>query len=450
MLRTKHFKKGGIHPPENKHFTEQISISAGVIPKVARIPLLQHLGKPAKAVVKKGDKVEEGTLIGEADGAFSANIHSSIPGTVVGIEQDYDPAGRLVEMIIIEFEGAYKAQTREAADWTKLSNQEILDRINQNGIVGLGGATFPTHIKVNPPKDKTIKYFLINGAECEPFLTCDHRLMLESSATILTGAQIVSKLLGVEKVFVCIENNKKDAQRLMKEQCKDYKGFEVAPLRVKYPQGGEKQLINAVLKKEVPSGGLPMDVQAIVSNVATCHSIYEAVVYNKPLTERVITVTGKTVIQPGNYKIKIGTPIKDILEDCGLKEHPGKIITGGPMMGWAQIDPQVSVIKNTNGVLVLSKKEAKTFNNFDCIRCGRCIEACPAGLLPSTMSIMIHNNRIDRAKEIGLFDCIECGCCAYVCPSERHMVQYFRLGKYILKSNTKYADRAIPVLPLVK
>ncbi len=450
MLKLSRFKRGGVHPPENKDISSQRSIINADMPKIVKIPLQQHAGAPATCIVKEGDSVKEGDLIGQANGSFSANIHSSIQGTVKSIVKEPTPIGFLSDMVVIEFEGTFSGQVnsfQKKGSWEHISRDEILKKITSAGIVGLGGAAFPTHIKLNPPKEKKIHTLIANGVECEPYLTCDHRLMLEKGLEIIEGIKILKKLMNVEQAIIGIENNKMDAISHMDDLCNKEKNIGVLPLKVNYPQGAEKQLILAALGKEVPTGGLPMDVGCVVTNVGTLYSVYEAVVYDKPIVDRIVTITGNTVKKPGNYKTKIGTPIKDLLDECGLTEKPKKVIIGGPMMGFTQHNLDTPIVKGTSGILVLSEKESKEHDEQPCIRCGECIRACPAYLMPCTMKDLSQANRFEELKKIGLFDCIECGCCSYVCPSHIKLVQYFRLGKVIIKSDKKYIEHKTPVIP---
>ncbi len=430
-LTIKAFNKGGVHPKENKHYTEQLPIENLHIPQTATIPLIQHLGKPAKPVVNKGDTIAEGQLIGEMDGFVSANIHSSIPGKVINIGNFPSLNNLKVPSIVIQLEGEFNKAKEEKFNWKKLKKEEIIKRITRAGIVGMGGATFPTHVKLSIPPGKNINAFIVNGAECEPFLTCDYRLMIEKTDEIIEGTQIIRKVLGVRNIYIGIELNKKDVIKKFKEKVDDT-DIEVVPLKVRYPQGGEKQLIKAVLNKEVPSGGLPFDVCAVVHNVGTILAIRDAVLFNKPLIERVVTVTGQIVKKPGNYKIKIGTSVKEIIEEIGLTEDADKVILGGPMMGIVASSLDVPVTKGTSGILILSAKEEEKirYDEYrDCIHCSRCLMYCPIGLHPAMLSILAENERYEEMKEYNILDCIECGCCNYVCPADRPIVQFMKIGK---------------------
>ncbi len=434
-IKIKTFKRGGIHPEENKHFTEGKSIENFPIPKKVIIPLSQHTGAPARPLVKKGDTVTEGQLIGEKNGKISANIHSPVPGKVIDVGNYLTFTGKKLLSVVIQTEGEFSLKTKEPVAWEELDREQLLQKITDAGIVGLGGAAFPTDVKYSPPPDKKIEYLIINGAECEPFLTSDDALMREKADEIIEGIKICMKILNVNKAFIGIELNKKEAIKIFSQKLNDNK-IEVVGLKTRYPQGGEKQLIKAITGREVPSGGLPMDVGTVVSNVGTVYAIWEAVVYNKPLIERVVTITGRIVENPGNYKIRIGTTIKEILETIKLKEEPEKIIFGGPMMGISVQSLDVPVVKGTSGILFMGKKEVNRFDYSkynSCIRCARCIKVCPMGLNPSMLSILGETGNYSEMKEYFIFDCIECGSCSFVCPSTRPIVQWIKIGKARLK-----------------
>lgn len=431
MLKT--FKVGGVHPPENK-------ISAGKkieqlpIPKTVFIPVAQHIGSPSTAVVNKGDVVKTGQIIAKSSGFVSTNIHSSVSGKVKKIDVSADSSGYPKQGIFIDVEGD---EWMEEIDRTEtliksfdLDGQKIIQKIQDAGIVGLGGATFPTHVKLVPPKGMKSEVLLINGVECEPYLTSDHRLMLEKADEILVGTQLLMKAMNVEKAVIGIENNKRDAIQLLTDKAKNYTGISVVTLKVKYPQGGEKQLIKAVTGKEVPSGGLPIAVGAVVSNIGTAFAVYEAVQKNKPLFERVVTVTGKSVANPSNFKVRIGTSTTELIEAAGgLPENTGKIISGGPMMGRAVVSLDVPVTKGTSGILIMPTEEAKRREYMECIRCSRCVSVCPMGLEPYLLMTCGQKQIFDRAENERVMDCIECGSCSYTCPSNRPILDYIRFGK---------------------
>ncbi|MDP8229806.1 MAG: electron transport complex subunit RsxC [Candidatus Gorgyraea atricola] len=422
-------KMNFIHPTEFKESTRHKKIEAAPLPKKVVILLSQHTGAPSEPLVKVGDLVQAGTLIGRSKGFISSNLHSSISGKVVAVD---NRAG-----ISIESDGQDKKEFSEMRrDVSSLSIKEIIDIVKEAGIVGLGGAAFPTHVKLSPPPGKKIDTLIINGAECEPFLSCDHRMMLERPKEILLGIGLIAKVLGVKDVIVGIEENKMDAIEALGSALFSDKGqgtrdkVRVVKLKTRYPQGGEKQLIKVLLNREVPSGGLPLDIGCVVSNVQTVFSIYEAVYFGKPLYERVVTVAGSFLKEPKNILVRIGTPIKDLLEFCGFNETVDvyKIVMGGPMTGVAQYSLDVPIIKGTSGILVLGK-EFEAGAELDCIRCGRCIDGCPAGLMPCMIGIGVQNNRFDIASSYEPKDCIECGACGYVCPSKIPLVQLIKLAK---------------------
>jgi len=431
MLKT--FKVGGVHPPENK-------ISAGKkievlpIPKTVFIPVAQHIGAPSTAVVNKGDVVKTGQIIAKSSGFVSTNIHSSVSGKVKKVDLSADSSGYPKQGIFIDVEGdEWEDNINRSDDLVKefdLDGQKIIQKIQDAGIVGLGGATFPTHVKLVPPKGMKAEVLLINGVECEPYLTSDHRLMLEKADEILVGTQLLMRAMNVEKAVIGIENNKRDAIQLLTDKAKNYKGITVAALKVKYPQGGEKQLIKAVTGKEVPSGGLPIAVGAVVSNVGTAFAVYEAVQKNKPLFERVVTVTGKGIAKPSNFKVRIGTATAELIEAAsGLPENSGKIISGGPMMGRSVVSLDVPVTKGTSGILIMPNEEAKRREYMECIRCSRCVSVCPMGLEPYLLMTFGQKQIFDRAENERVMECIECGACSYTCPSYRPILDYIRFGK---------------------
>ncbi len=420
---------GGVHPPDGKALSKECAIEAFPAPGRLFIPLSQHIGAPCKAVVGKGDAVLMGQVIGEATGFVSAPIHSSVSGTVAGIEKMPDIFGRKIDTVVIDNDGrdAWFEGMNRPQDTSSLDAGEIKKRIQAGGLVGMGGATFPTHVKVSPPDGKTIDTLILNGVECEPYLTADHRLMLEQPEKIVKGAGFLMKAVGARRGIIGIEANKPDAIEVMRGSVEGVEGWSVEALAVKYPQGAEKQLIKALLDREVPSGGLPMDVGALVNNVATAAAVYDAVALNKPLIERITTVTGEGVERPANLLVRVGTPISLLLEKTALRGGVKKIVLGGPMMGLAEFNVGLPVVKGTSGVLVLMEAESGDFGN--CIRCGRCVESCPSGLIPSELSVLCEAGEFDAAKECGVLDCIECGVCAYVCPAKRPIVHFIKLAK---------------------
>lgn len=431
MLKT--FKLGGVHPPENKLSADK-KIEILPIPKTVFIPVAQHIGAPATPVVKRGDEVKVGQIIAKSSSFVSTNIHSSVSGKVKKVDFSADSSGYVKQGVFIDvaddewIEGIDRSD--ELVKDFDLDGRKIIQKIQDAGIVGLGGATFPTHVKLVPPKGMKAEVLLINGVECEPYLTSDHRLMLEKADEILVGTQILMKAMNVEKAVIGIENNKTDAIKLLSEKIKNYKGISVVALKVQYPQGGEKQLINAVTGKEVPSGGLPIAVGAVVSNVGTAFAVYEAIQKNKPLFERVVTITGKGVANPSNFKVRIGTATTELVEAAGgLPENTGKVISGGPMMGRAVASLDIPVTKGTSGILLMQNEEATRGDYINCIRCSRCVSVCPMGLEPYLLMTLGEQQIFDRAEDEKIMDCIECGSCSYTCPSNRPLLDYIRYAK---------------------
>lgn len=438
----KTFRIGGVHPNDNKIYSAHKQITEVPLPKKAVIPLVQHIGAPAKALVVKGDKVKVGQLIAEAGGFVSANIHSPVSGTVTKVDSTVDAWGLRMPAIFIDVEGDEWMPEIDRSDELnticKLEAKEIIEKIKAAGIVGLGGACFPTHVKLMPPPGKKAEVLVVNGVECEPYLTCDHQLMLEKGEEIMVGIQILMRALDIKKAVIGIENNKTDAIELMQKLSSRYLGVSVEPLKLRYPQGGEKQLIDACISRQVPSGALPIEVGAVVDNVATIFAVYEAVQKNKPLISRVMTVTGKDVKSPGNYSVRFGTPLSEVLEFAGgIPQSTGKIIGGGPMMGRAMNNVDMPTNKRVSGVLMLTKEESYRKEPSACIRCAKCVSACPMGLEPYLLSKLAALSRFDEMEKHNVMDCIDCGCCQFTCPSNRPLLDYIRMGKAQVGANIR-------------
>lgn len=375
-----------------------------------------------------------GQLIAGASGFVSANIHSSVSGTVVSIDNITDAAGLSKPAITIQVEGDEWIddidRSEKILNSNNLTKEEIIKAITAAGIVGMGGATFPTQVKLTPPPGSKAEFLIINGVECEPYLTSDHRVMLEKAEEVLIGVQLLMKAIGVQRAIIGIENNKPDAIEHLKQLASKTIGIEICPLKLKYPQGGEKQLIQATTGRSVPSGGLPIAVGAVVQNIGTALAVYEAVIKHKPLIERVVTVTGKSLARPGNYLCRLGTPISKLIEAAGgLPENTAKVIGGGPMMGRTIVNIESPIMKGTSGILIISNKEAARKPVRECIRCGKCVSACPMGLEPYLLAKLSMFNLLERMEEEKVMDCIECGSCSFTCPSTRPLLDYIRLGK---------------------
>jgi len=441
LHKHKTFKLGGVHPDDQK-ISSGVAIIALPLPKVVTIPIAQHIGAPAKIVVQRGDMVKVGQIIATHEGFVSSNIHTSVSGRVGVIEEVMDSSGFKHTAISIRVKGDDWDESIDRSETLveeiKLEPKEIVTCIMNGGVVGMGGAAFPSHVKLSVPEGKHVDYLLINGVECEPYLTADHRIMLEKPKEIIVGIKILMKALGVQHAIIGIEDNKQDAIELFERLLQKESSITVEALEVQYPQGGEKQLIQALLNREVPSGGLPSDVGVIVHNVGTTYAIYQAVQKNKPLIERVVTVTGKSIKQPSNFLVRIGTSVIDLLIAVGgVPEDTGKIVSGGPMMGKAIADLDVPVAKGTSGILVIPKDEASRAEIYNCLHCGKCIEACPMGLEPYHLLLMAKKGNSKRAKEEHILDCIECGSCSFVCPSNRPILDYIRLGKTQIRKEKK-------------
>ncbi len=429
----KTFRIGGVHPPENKIAAHK-PIEVLPVPATVTIPLSQHLGVPAVPVVGKGDQVKTGQLIARGEAFISANIHSSVSGKVLKVDDMIDSSGYRKKSIVIQVEGDEWVEGIDRDSTLvkecQLNASEIVKKVHDLGIVGMGGATFPSHVKLMVPKGKKAEVLIINGVECEPYLTADHRLMLEKGEEILAGIAIQMKALHVERAIIGIEHNKPDAIKHMSELCSHYAGITVVDLEVKYPQGAEKQLIKAAINREVPSGKLPIEVGCVVHNVGTSFAVYEAVQKNKPLIERVVTVVGRSLKNPSNFLVRIGTPVDALVEAAGgMPDDTGKVISGGPMMGKALNDLGVPVTKGTSGILVFDKDESFRKPVLPCIRCSRCLNVCPMGLEPYLLAVLAEKDRIEECELERIMDCMECGSCLYVCPSGRPLLDHIRVGK---------------------
>ena len=433
----KTFKIGGVHPAENK-LSASSPFREAALPKQAVFSMFQHIGAPAKPLVKKGDVVKVGTVIAEAGGFVSAPVHSSVSGTVSKVDVVIDASGTRRQAIFVDVDGdEWEPAIDRSPELVRLSDRPELDaatiinKVKEAGIVGLGGATFPCHVKLSPPPGSKAECVIINAVECEPYLTADHRLMLEHPEEILVGVSLIMKAVSVEKGYIGIENNKPDAIRLMTEKAQAYPNIEIVPLKVKYPQGGEKQLIDAVIGRQVPAPpAIPISVGAVVQNVGTAFAIYQAVMKNKPLVDRVITVTGKSVSSPSNLLARLGTPFQQLIDECGgLPEDTGKIIGGGPMMGKALLNLDVPMTKGSSGLLIMRQDEARRAEPDPCIRCAKCVSACPMGLEPYLLATLSDKQEWEMAEGNDVVSCIECGSCQFTCPSRRSLLDNIRVGK---------------------
>lgn len=430
--------RGGVHPPENKIQTENMAVEEVKAPKMLYVALLQHIGAPLDPIVAVGDRVLKGQKIADSQAFMSSPIHSPVSGTVKRIEDHVFPLmGRIKTVIIENDEQETWAELSKIEKWENVDRRTLLTMIREKGIVGIGGASFPTHIKLDPPADAKIDTLLLNGAECEPYLNSDNRLMIENPEKIVNGIKIIKKILGVNRAIVGIEENKPEAIASMRKAVEGT-DIEIAPLKTKYPQGGEKQLIKAVLDRQVPSGKLPSAVGVVVQNTGTAAAIYDGIVNGIPLIEKVVTVSGKGIINPKNVKIAIGTPFSYLLDYCGVnREVVDKLVMGGPMMGMAQFSEEAPVIKGTSGLLALTKEETNPYKTRACIGCGKCVEACPMGLEPLMFARLAAFEQWEQLKEYSLMDCIECGSCAYICPANRPLTEAIKIGKSKLRAMKK-------------
>ena len=428
------FKKGGVHPDAHKELTQGLAIEVMPVPSEIAILLGQHIGAPCEAVVKKGDKVSQGQVIGEVKAGLGTNVHASWAGKVKAIGFAGHPTKIMAPAVIIETDKEAAPVEYEKRDWSGLEPAELLACIKDAGIVGAGGAGFPAHAKLKPPPGMTITDLVINGAECEPYLTADHRLMLEKTEQIIEGIRILMKVLGVKSALIGIEDNKPDAIEAMAKATSGFSEIKVCPLKTKYPQGGEKQLIYALTGRRIASGALPASVGVVVQNVATANAVYEAVVLQKPMFERVLTVSGLGIKKQANLLVRVGTRISDIVEYLGgTTDDLKKVIMGGPMMGFATPDLSTPVTKTTSGILFLTDKEIDLRAGGPCCRCGWCLDACPMGLEPKEIGLYVEAGKGKETEQFGVKDCFECGSCAYVCPAKRPLVQLIRIAKQELR-----------------
>ena len=428
--------KGGIHPPENKSVTEHLPIENFKSPKLLYIPLLQHIGSVCEPLVNIGDRVLKGQKIADSFGAISVPIHSSVSGKVIDINiLPFSLKGK-VNTIVIENDFKEESVLFDTiSDYKTKSKEELLKKIRDLGVVGLGGALFPTHIKLNPPKEKKINTLIINACECEPYLNSDNRISIEKTEDIINGIKIAMYILGVDKAFIGVENNKKEAIVSFNNALKNIENIKLSVLRTKYPQGSEKQLIKSICNKKIPSGKLPMDLGIIVINVTTAYWIFNSVINGFPVIEEIVTVSGGAIINPKNYRVPIGTTLKKILETTGInKEKLDKLITGGPMMGIAQYTDEIPVIKGTSGILALTTEETNPYKSKSCISCGKCVDACPMGLSPLMYAKFAQFEKWEEFEDYNLLECIECGSCQFVCPSKRPLTEGIRIGKSKLRN----------------
>ena len=422
---------GGVHPDDGKALSCEKPIRVAPLLEKYVVPVTQNIGKPPKVIVNKGDLIKKGQLIAEADGFVSVPLHSPTSGTIGETVLIPGAVGTMIPAIEIISDGQdeWGSPLEPIPDWKNTDREILKKRICDAGIIGMGGAAFPSHVKLSPPPEKVIDTLILNGAECEPYLTADHRLMLEHPDCVLEGAAIAAKILRVDRVFVGIEENKQNAIDAMKKNAGKY-GIKIVPLRVRYPQGAEKQLIMAITGRHVVAGGLPMDVGCVVQNVGTCAAIRAAVVEGHPLIERMTTITGSPVKDPCTWQLRIGTPVAEALKLAGGIVAPAaKLILGGPMMGFAQATLDGSVAKNSSGILLLQADETGQYTSNPCIRCGRCVDACPMRLLPGPISVLVESEKYDQAEQAFVMDCVECGACSYVCPANRPLIQHFRRAK---------------------
>lgn len=427
------FKLGGIHPEENK-LAKNSKVEVCPLPKKAVVFVSQHLGTPSVPVVRKGDRVKTGQLLAKAEAFICANTHSPFTGVITKIDlaKDFNAYAKLAFYIDVEEDEWEEGidVSDEIVREIKLNPAEIVEKIKDKGIVGLGGAAFPTHVKYMIQDGRKAEYLIINAVECEPYLTSDNRVLIERTEEVLIGIQIMKKALGVNIAKIGIEKNKPEAIERIRTLAKSFDGIEIVPLKTKYPQGAEKQLVYALTKREVPSGKLPIDVGCVVNNVGTAWAVYDAVQKNRPLIDNVLTYTGKNVKESRNLLVRVGTSLREVVEYCGgLPEHTGKIINGGPMMGKAIVNLDAPTVKTTSCILIMDEKESKRKKQTNCLRCGKCVSACPMGLEPIQLALLAKQSRWEEAEKECAMDCIECGCCLYTCPASQPLLDLIRVAK---------------------
>ncbi len=432
--------KGGIHVKDQKDFTKDIAIEKAIEPSIVKIPLHQHVGAPCKALVKKGDTVKVGQKIGDSEASLTVPVHSSVSGEVIGIEKLYTPDGYKVDCVVIQSDGLNDLDEtiKPKENLESLTGEEILAISREAGIAGLGGAAFPLHSKFTTSLEAGIDTIILNGAECEPYLTSDHRVMLESPERVTKGLEIIMKYFGLNSGYIAIEDNKEDAIASLKESLKENSSIQVASLKTKFPQGDSYRIVNAVTGRVVPQGGRTKDVKSFVTNVCTSAALADAVLEGKPLYERVVTLTGNGIKEPKNLLVKIGTSIGDLIAQCGgFNGTPGKIIAGGPMTGYTQFTLDTPITKGVTGIIVLTEEEARPEKTTPCIKCSKCVEACPAFLLPLTISACSLKEKYDEAESYNALACIECGSCSYICPAKRPLTESIAHAKREITARRK-------------
>lgn len=429
MFKLSTFNKGGVHPRDYKEYSKNCPIQRIELPEELVVSMSQHLGAPATLIKAKGDHVQKGEKIGEASSFISANVHSPVSGTITDIKKTVLATGVVCDAAVIKPDEVQEDLFTSKTDWSTKTKEELLNCVKENGIVGQGGATFPAHVKLTVPVGKKVDALVINGVECEPYLTSDYRLMMEKSSELLEGIMICAKILEPNKIIIGIEANKEDAATLLDSQIRAKNlPISVRLLKMKYPQGDEKQLLKATINREIPSGKLPLDVGGVVVNAGTAWAIYNCIVYNKPLYERIVTVSGPCVSKPSNFIVPIGTKVSYLFEKAGgFIQEPDKLISGGPMMGFAFFDEETPITKGTSGILAI--KDEKSHVQTHCLSCGRCVASCPIGLQPTKLYALITHGKYEEAMKLNLMDCKECGCCTYSCPAHLELVQAFKTGK---------------------